>query len=174
VLRGSLHSDARFEVLSAYPLPEDVCYFFGRTPAALFQLDLIHHCDPRNPEACARAFTNAAEQHWGLNLDYDPEELPLVEELLLAALSGGPENGTPAPILDVLVLGFGCYVGEVLRRHAALESSWQSMAHWSEGLVVEFPGATADPIGKVYAFLENGPEDSVAYYVSYVLEELNG
>ena len=63
-------------MLSAYPLPEDVRYFFGRTPAALFQLDLIHHCDPRNPEACARAFRNAAERHWGLNLDYDPEELP--------------------------------------------------------------------------------------------------
>ena len=63
-------------MLSAYPLPEDVRYFFGRTPAALFQLDLIHHRDPRNPEACPRAFRNAAERQWGLNLDYDPEELP--------------------------------------------------------------------------------------------------
>jgi hypothetical protein len=40
--------------------------------------------------------------------------------------------------------------------------------------LIEFPSATADPIGKARAFLEEGPEDSVAYYVAYALEELNG
>ncbi|MDP8952314.1 MAG: hypothetical protein M3N18_08765, partial [Actinomycetota bacterium] len=161
------------EVLSAYPVPEDIGYFFGRTPAALFQLDLIRHHNPEDPEACARVFRNAAERHRGSNLDYDPQELPLVEELLLAALNGGSENGTRAPILDVLVLGLGCYVGEVLRR-AAPQSSWRFTEHWSEGLVIEFSSATADPIGKGQAFLQNGPEVSVAYYVAYVLKELNG
>ncbi len=174
VLRGSEYSDAAFEVLSAYPVPEDISYFFGRTPAALFQLDLIRHVHPKNPEACTRAFRNAAERRWGLNGDYDPEKLPLVEELLLAALNGGSENGTRAPILDVLVLGLGCYVGEILRRRAAPGGSWCSTGHWSEGLTIEFPNVTADPIGKVHSFLQNGAEDSVAYYVSYALEELNG
>jgi hypothetical protein len=47
------------------------------------------------------------------------------------------------------------------------------VADWGEDLVLEFPNVTADPIGKARAFLENGPEDSAAYYVSYVLEELN-
>ena len=40
--------------------------------------------------------------------------------------------------------------------------------------MIEFPDVTADPIGKARAFLENGPEDSAAYYVSYAVEELNG
>ena len=40
--------------------------------------------------------------------------------------------------------------------------------------MVEFPNATADPMGKARAFLENGPEDSAAYYVAYALKELNG
>ena len=119
MLRCSEHSDAEFEVLSAYPVPEGIRYFFGQAPAALFQLDLIYHDDPENPKACAWAFRNAAERHWGLSLDYEPEELPLVEELLLAALNGGSENYTRASTLDVLVLGLGCYVGEVLRRRAA-------------------------------------------------------
>ncbi len=44
------------------------------------------------------------------------------------------------------------------------------MGHWSEGLMIEFSNITADPIGEVQAFLQNGPEDSVAY----ALEELNG
>ena len=174
VLRNSRHSDAVFEVLGAYPVPEEIRYFCGQAPAALFQLDLVRHDDPKKAEACAEGFRDAAERHWGLGLDYNPEKLPLVEELLLDALSEGSEGGTRAPILDALVRGFGCYAGEILRRRAARHGSWRPGADWGEDLVIEFPNATADPIGKARAFLENGPEDSVAYYVAYALEELNG
>lgn len=174
VLRASEHSGAVFEVLSAYPVPEEIRYFFGQTPAALFQLDLVHHDDPEKAEACARAFRNAAQRHWGLDLDYDPEELPLVEELLLATLDQGTESGSRAPVLDALVLGLGCYAGEILRQNAASQGSWRSVADWGEDLVIEFPDLSADPVGMARAFLENGPGDSIAYYVAYALKELNG
>ncbi len=174
VLRNSEHSGAAFEVLGAYPVPEEVRYFCGRSPAALFQLDLLLYDDPERAETCAEAFRNAAKRHWRLDLGYDPEKLPQVEELLLAALGEGSESGARAPVLDALVRGFGCYVGEVLRHSLAAQSSWRSAVDWSEGLVIEFPNATADPIGKARAFLENGPEDSTAYYVAYALEELDG
>lgn len=173
VLRGSQYSRALFEVLSAYPVPEEVRYFCGRSSAALFQLDLLHYDDPKDPQVSAEAFMITARRHWGLDLDYDPEKLPLIEELLLAALDEEPESGGRAPILDALVRGLGCYVGEILRRHATLQGSWRSTADWGEHLVIEFPDATADPIGKARAFLENGPDDSVAYYVAYALKELN-
>src|ERR687885_957444 len=118
VLRGSEHSDATFEVLGAYPVPEEIRYFCGRSPAALLQLDLIHYDDPKDAKACAEAFRITAKRHWGLDLDYDPEELPLIEELLLAALGEGSEsNDGHVPILDELVRGLGCYVGEIIRRH---------------------------------------------------------
>ena len=184
VVRFSEYSGAALEVLGAYPIPEQVRYFCGRTPAALFQLDLIHRGDPETPRDHAEAFRNVAERHWGLNLNYGPGDLPVVEELLLVALGGGYSGDSveasaarglrQAPILDDLARGFGCYVGEVLRRHAASHSSWRSVVVWGEeDLVVEFPDTTADPIGKARAFLENGPEDSAAYYVSYALKELN-
>lgn len=173
VLRGSEHSSAVFEVLSAYPVPEEIRYFFGQTPAALFQLDLVHHDDPENAEACAHAFRNAARRHWGLDLDYDPGELPLVEEFLLAALDRGDESASRAPVLDALVLGLGCYAGEILRRHAASQGSWRSMADWGEDLVVEFSDLSVDPLGMARAFLENGPGNSIAYYVAYALKEMN-
>lgn len=173
VLRGSQHSNATLEVLGAYAIPEQVRYFCGQSPAALFQLDLIDHDDLQKPEACAETFRSIAERHWGSNLDYRPEELTLVEDMLLAALGEKPEGGAHAPILDVLVHNLGCYVGETLRRHAALQSSWRSARDWGEDLIIEFPDVTADPIGKARAFLENGREDSVAYYVTYALEELN-
>jgi hypothetical protein len=36
----------------------------------------------------------------------------------------------------------------------------------SEGLVIEFPSVTVDPIGNLHTFLQNCPEKSVAYYVA--------
>jgi hypothetical protein len=173
VLRSSEHSDAALEVLGAYPVPEEVSYFCGRSPAALFQLDLVPYDDLENPGACAESFRSAAERHWDLNLDYDPGELPLVEELLLAAFEDA-ESGARAPVLDALVHGLGCYIGETVRRHAAPQGSWRPAQGWGEGVVLEFPGLDADPIGEARAFLESGTEDSVAYYVTYALEELNG
>lgn len=175
VLRNSEYSVALLEVLGAYPVPEEVGYFCKQSPTALFQLDLVQYEDLEGAEDRAEAFRIAAGRHWGLNLDYGLEGLPLAEDLLLAALEDGLQEGSRAPILDALARGFGCYVGEVLRRRATQSSSWRSMTDWGkEGLVIEFPNATADPIGKARAFLMNGPVDSTAYYVSYVLRELNG
>jgi len=172
VLRSSEHSGAVLEILSVYPVPEEVRYLCGRSPAALFQLDLVLSDDRERPETCAEGFKSAAERHWGLNLAYEPEELPLIEELLIAALAEGYGEGQHAPILDALARGLGCYSGEILRRHTGTRGSWRDVVDWGEDLVVDFPEVTADPIGKTRAFLENGPEDSVAYYVSYAIEEL--
>jgi hypothetical protein len=141
----------------------------------LFQLDLVYYEDLERPEDRAEAFRVVVGRHWGLDLDYGLEGLTLVEDLLLASLEEGAQYGLRVPVLDALARGFGCYVGEVLRRGAAQSSSWRSMTDWGkEGLVVEFSHATADPIGKARAFLKNGPEDSTTYYVSYVLRELYG
>ena len=173
VLRGSEYSDAPLEILGAYPVPSSVRYFCGRSPAIGLQLDLVLYDDPKNAGACAQGFKEAAKRHWGLNLGYELEELPAIEEQLLATLGERAEGGARAQILDALVRGYGCYAGEILRRRTKPKGSWRSVADWGEDLVLEFPSATADPVGKVRAFLENGPEDSAAYYVSYVLEELN-
>jgi hypothetical protein len=175
VLRGSEHADAPLEILGAYPVPYEVLYFCGRSPAIRLQLDLVLHDEPEDAAACAEGFRETVKRHWELDLDYEPEGLPVVEERLLAALGERTEGGAHTPILDALVRGYGCYVGEILRRRATPQGSWRSTTDWGEeGLVVEFPDATADPIGKARAFLENGPEDSAAYYVSYTLKELNG
>src|SRR4051794_7307582 len=173
VLRGSEYSNASLEVLAAHPVPYEVHYFCGRSPAALFQLDLLRRDDPEYAEGCAESFKNIVKRHWDLDLDYDPDQLPLVEELLLSALGERAGGGARVPVLDALVRGYGCYAGEVLRRRATMQSSWRSAGDWGEGLVLEFPDVTADPVGKARAFFENGSEDSVAYYVAYAIEELN-
>ena len=173
ILRGSDHAEATLEFLSAYPLPGEVRFFQESSAAALFQLDLFHGDDLREPEACAEAFRETANRHWGLNLEYETEELPLIEELLTAALNEGSEDSRP-PILRPLVHGLGCYVGETLRRHSPQPGSWYRAEEWGEEIVLEFPDLVADPIGQARAFLENGPEDSLAFYADYVLGELGG
>ena len=174
VLRGSEYPDATFEVLGAHPVPYEIRFFCGRSPAALLQLALVRRDDPGYAEACSEGFRTVAERHWGLDLDYDPGELPRVEQLLLSSLGEREGGGARVPILDALVRGFGCYLGEILRRRAASQGSWCRATNWGEGLVLEFPEVTADPVGEARAFLENGSEDSAAYYVSYALEELDG
>jgi hypothetical protein len=169
VLRNSEHAEAGLEILSAYPVPREVRFFFGRTPAALFQLDLIR-ASLADPERSAALFREVASHHWGVDLDYETGYLPLVEELLMAALD---EEEAP-PILDALVIGLGCFVGETIRRKAGVSGSWRTDEDWGEGPVVEVQGFVLDPIGKSRAFLREGPEDSVAFYADYVLEQLDG
>lgn len=169
VLRGSEHAGAGLEVLSAYPVPREIGFFFGRSPAALLQLALTR-VSPENPQESARLFREAASRHWGVDLDYEPGYLPLVEELLMAALD---EDEAP-PILDELVVGLGCFVGETIRRNAGSQAAWRSEEDWGEGPVIEAGWLVLDPIGKARAFLLEGPEDSIAFYADYVLEQLTG
>ena len=169
VLRSSEHAEAGLEILSAYPVPREVEFFFARTPAALIQLDLVR-VSPADPEGSAALFREVASRHWGVDLAYETGYLPLVEELLMAALN---EEETP-PILDALVIGLGCFVGETIRRNAGVSGSWRTDEDWGEGPVVELDGLVLDPIGKARAFLREGQEDSVAFYADYVLGQLDG
>ena len=170
VLRSSEHSEAGLEILTAYPVPKEVGFFFGRSPAALLQLALVR-VSLDDPEGSAALFRDVASRHWGVDLDYETGYLPLVEELLMAALD---EEEDP-PILDALVAGLGCFVGETIRRSTDPPvGSWRTDEDWGEGPVIEAGDLVLDPVGKSRAFLRQGPDDSVAFYADYVLEQLDG
>jgi hypothetical protein len=77
------------------------------------------------------------------------------------------------PILDALVVGLGCFVGEIIRRNVHSGGTWRSEESWGEGPVIEAGWLVLDPIGKARAFLLEGSEDSIAFYAEYVLEQLN-
>src|ERR671917_266235 len=98
--RGAEYPDATFEVLGAYPVPYEVRFFCGRSPAALLQLALVRRDDPGYAEACSEGFRTVAERLWGLELDYDPGGLSRVERLLLSSLGQREGGGARVPILD--------------------------------------------------------------------------
>jgi hypothetical protein len=169
VLRGSEYGEAGLEIISAYPPPREISFFFGTSPAALLQLALTG-ADPEMPEQSAALFREAASRHWTVDLDYEPGYLPLVEELLMAALD---EDEAP-PILDSLVVGLGCFLGETVRRNANHPGAWRSDEDWGEGPVLDVGWLVLDPVGKARAFLLEGQEDSITFYSNYVLEQLTG
>ena len=168
VVRNSEYARAGLEILSAFPVPKEVAFFFGRSPGALLELALVR-VSLDEPEESAALFRDVASRHWGVDLEYETGYLPLVEELLMAALD---EDEKP-PILDGLVVGLGCFVGETIRQSAGVPGSWRADKDWGEGPVIELERLVLDPIGKSRAFLREGPGDSVAFYADYVLEQLN-
>ncbi len=170
VLRASEHSDANLELLSAYPVPDELALLCGRSPAALLQLDLLDLRLDR-PEDSAALFRDVASRHWGVDLDFEPDYLPLVEELLMAALAGD-EDEARTPISPELVGGVGYFLGETIRKNATAASVWQPAEEWGEGPVVEVEGFVLDPVGRARAFLDEGSEESLAFYATYVLELL--
>src|SRR5829696_7981559 len=172
ILRSSEHAGAELEILSGYPVPPEVEFYFGTSPAALLQLDLAR-LTPERPEVCAGLFREVGSKHWGVDLDYAPEYLPLVEELLIAALEGDEAHEDP-PLSVGLVAGLGCFLGETVRRNVSPPGLWRAPEAWGEGPVVEIGDFVLDPVGKARAFLEHGPEESLAFYAQYVLEQWEG
>src|ERR671916_1547352 len=103
ILRSSEYARAGLEILSGYPVPPEVEFYFGTSPAALLQLDLARLTWDR-PEVCAGLFREVGSRHWGVDLAYEPEYLPLVEELLISALEADEAQGVP-PVSAGLVAG---------------------------------------------------------------------
>jgi hypothetical protein len=169
ILRSSEHAGAGLEILSGYPVPPEVEFYFGTSPAALLQLDLAR-LTPERPEVCADLFREVGSNHWGVDLAYEPGYLPLVEELLIAALEGDEAQDNP-PLSQGLVAGLGCFLGETLRRNVSPPGMWRPPEEWGHGPLVEIGDFVLDPVGKARAFLEYGPEESLAFYAEYVLEQ---
>ena len=169
VLRSSEHAGAGLEMVSAYPIPTEVEFFFGRSSAALLQLDLLR-VTPDRPEASAGLFREIGSKHWGVELVYEPGYLPLFEELLIAALEGNEAHPNP-PVSEGLVVGLGCFMGETIRCNAGSRGAWLPAEEWGEGPLVEVGDFILDPVGKARAFLSEGPQESLAFYADYVLEQ---
>src|SRR5215203_1720245 len=172
IVRSSEHAGAGLEILSGYPVPPEVEFYFGTSPAALLQLDLAR-LTPDRPEVSAGLFREIGSNHWGVDLDYEPGFLPLIEELLIAALEGDEAQDRP-PLSDGLVAGLGCFLGETIRRNVSPPGVWRQPEAWGEEPVVEIGDLVLDPVGKAKAFLERGPEESLAFYAEYVLEQWEG
>jgi hypothetical protein len=99
----------------------------------------------------------------GLQVDYSPDSLRLVDEQLGTWREGSDED------LTVPLRAAGAYVGEVIVRH--LSGTWRNVEGTpiekvaSGPIVVELPGeAYCNPLGKAWKRFDMGPGDSVAFF----------
>ncbi len=106
------------------------------------------------------AFVN---DKFGFSLPYTPESLLVVD----AIIDKIKTTGATAEQASGLLSGLGCYVGEVLVRHAKGSWRWAAEMGMSAScrfpVVLALPGLTGcDPIGRVFQRYDRGPADSVA------------
>ena len=103
------------------------------------------------------------KKKFGFQLNYDPPSL-IVIDLLIDKVK---ETGASAHQASGLLLGLGCYVGEVFVRHA--RASWRETAQMgmtktcAYPIILALPGRVGcDAIGIVFRRFATGPAESAA------------
>lgn len=123
------------------------------------QVHLNPPLEPGNAPRHAATIVATAADISGAELDYSPESIVLVEDIV----DGFREEGVNGEDMAESLVAFGCYVGEILARHAG--GSWRntSAVHVT-GLpvVIELPDARqCDPIDWVFRRLRFGTDVSI-------------
>jgi hypothetical protein len=124
---------------------------------------------PDNAPRLAQKIVETVSKLDGITLDYSVESLEALDSRVLAFR----EQGATSTEMPETLFMLGCYFGEVLNRH--LGGKWFSPNQHAAGFAVlaielEF-GLHANPIGKVFKLLENGPEDSTAWLYKVLEDE---
>jgi hypothetical protein len=101
----------------------------------------------------------------GHTLDFTPGSLALVDGLVDAIKASGATEQEASG----MIYGVGCYVGEVMGRHAggqwrhAADMGMSAVCPWP--LVIALPdGHGYNPIGKAFKRFRNGEADSLVFF----------
>ncbi|MGW0858429.1 hypothetical protein [Streptomyces sp. NPDC002690] len=122
------------------------------------QLHLNHPPEPHSAPRLAAAIVEAAADISEVELDYSPGSIDVVEDII----DGFRTDGVTGEEMAESLVSFGCYVGEILLRHAG--GSWHAAAGASSvsPLAVRLPdGREHHPIDWVFQRLERGAGTSV-------------
>lgn len=102
------------------------------------------------------------EENYGVALDYSPASLKRLDVII-----DDLRRDQRFEALQTLLFSIGCYVGEVLVRHAG--GRWRTTQELGMGVVASAPIAIAmpdgrgcNPVGRVYKRFQKGREDSLA------------
>jgi hypothetical protein len=116
---------------------------------------------PGNAADIAAMAVPVVEQNYGVTLDYSPASLAPLDTIV-----DDLRRDQRFEALQTLLFSMGCYVGEVLVRHAG--GRWRTTQELGMGTVasspiaVEMPdGRGCNPVGRVYRRFQKGREDSL-------------
>lgn len=123
------------------------------------QVHLNPPLEPGTAPGHAAAIVATAADVSGADLDYTPESIALVEEIV----DGFRAEGVTGEDMADSLICFGCYVGEMLTR--SYGGAWRYAVAAQPAtvpLVVELPGAgECHPIDWVFLRLERGADISI-------------
>ena len=117
---------------------------------------------PANAGELASSAADAARQVAGIELDFSPASLQQVDEILDGFRQAGSD------FLAESIYVFGCYLGEVMVRHAGyqwVETPDDLVRHLGR-LTVYHPGTRshANPIDKAFKRVDYGDPDNLPYF----------
>lgn len=129
------------------------------------ELRLKYTPTPEYAPKFAGDIVEAARNVSKVELDYSPESLKLVDEII----EGFRKDGLKLQNIGETLFGFGCYAGEVFVKNAGAvwrkTSETPMKAAAGMPIVIELPnGNITNPIGKVFKRFENGAVDSLPYF----------
>jgi hypothetical protein len=119
---------------------------------------------PDNAAKIAAMVVPFAEKNYGVTLDYGVESLRRLDGIL-----DDLRRDQSFENLQPLLFAMGCYVGQVMVRHAG--AFWRVTEELGMGEVASSPiairvpdGRGCNPVGKVYKRFQNGPDESLASF----------
>ncbi|MFD7408540.1 MULTISPECIES: DUF3806 domain-containing protein [Streptomyces] len=122
------------------------------------QLHLNYPLEPDSAPLHAAAIVEAAADISDAELDYSPGSIGLVEDIVDGFRTDG---ATGQEMADSLV-AFGCYVGEILTRHAGAVWRLTPDPQHTVPLVMELPDTReCHPIDWVFRRLKHGADVSI-------------
>jgi len=119
---------------------------------------------PSNAAEIAGMTLPVVQQNYGVELDYSPGSLKELDTIV-----DDLRRDQRFEAVQTLLFSMGCYVGEVLVRHAG--GQWRTTEELGMGKVasspiaVEMPGGRGcNPVARVYRRFQKGREDSLAAF----------
>lgn len=131
-------------------------------------MNLFGHWKPADFEREAAEFLLLAQSDYGLDLDYTPDTLRQLEEVLEERFAQGSADENAA-----LIVSMGCYVGEVLVRTFGGRWSADEEFFHSPAVVIEGRLQTHTfPLSRVWRRFEYGSQHSLVDYYGEVRNTL--
>lgn len=126
-------------------------------------LRLRHPPDVESAPATAADIVTASADVDGVHLDYTPQSLELVDQIL----DRFHQERLGSDLVAETLWGFGCYLGEVLVRNAGgrwIATPADARGRFDFPIVLQRDERLCNPIGKAFKRVDNGPEDSLVFF----------
>jgi len=122
-------------------------------------------------QAYAQDAVDIAARNFGITLDWSEASIQLVEHMVGRLHEEMPAEELTEETVWIIAKAFGCYIGEVLRRHHGGEWGMVTLGGESfPGLRCGF-GPLCWPWEKVYKRWVNGPEDNLWSYYTFMTQD---